>query len=388
MTSRERFLKTIKGEKTDRMPVTMFIIDQGHFINQLYPAVDPHDYTALQLKVVEAQKQFGADVFVRMLYGINDPIHIHMGGVIVTQQTENWEVTTTETINGTVTVQHSVIKTPDGQLTQDFSINEIRPGTFLYACTKKPILCEKDLDIAIQYEPKMLGDFAQKTKEKVRVIKDAVGEDGIVGAWAPHGPFNNASILIPHEDIYCLFLEDYAYYEKVMNFAMERVLGYTRAMEQSGVDVLCVGGNVPGGFLGKATYDKYILPFEKRYIDFCQANGTPVMYHNCGEIMNLVESYKELGTQIVDPFSPPPLGDTDLEKAIEIINDEYCMVGGVDQINVIQNGTLDDVKRATEKTAKAGRKSKRFILQNADFLEYGTPEENVRQYVKTGIENA
>jgi hypothetical protein len=63
------------------------------------------------------------------------------------------------------------------------------------------------------------------------------------------------------------------------------------------------------------------------------------------------------------------------------------MGGGVDQVNVIQNGTLDDVKRATEKTAKAGKKSRRFILQNADFLEYGTPEENVYQYVKTGIEN-
>ncbi len=59
----------------------------------------------------------------------------------------------------------------------------------------------------------------------------------------------------------------------------------------------------------------------------------------------------------------------------------------MDQVNVIQNGTLDDVKRATEKTAKAGKKSRRFILQNADFLEYGTPEENVYQYVKTGIEN-
>jgi uroporphyrinogen-III decarboxylase len=274
MKSRERFLKTIKGEKTDRMPVTMFIIDQGHFISQLYPYVDPHDFTALQLKVVEAQKQFGADVFVRMLYGINDPIHIHMGGVIVTQQSENWEVKTTETKNGTVTVQHSVIKTPDGQLTQDFSINEIRPGTFLYACTKKPILCEKDLDIAIRYEPKMPDDFVKKTKKRFKVIKEAVGEDGIVGAWAPHGPFNNASILIPHDDIYCIFLEDYAYYEKVMNFAMERVLGYMRAMEQSGVDVLCVGGNVPGGFLGKAIYDKYILPFEKKYIDLCQENGT------------------------------------------------------------------------------------------------------------------
>ena len=68
----------------------------------------------------------------------------------------------------------------------------------------------------------------------------------------------------------------------------------------------CVGGNVPGGFLGKKNYDQYILPFEKKYIDFVQQNGTPAMYHNCGQVMALVESYKELGVRIVEPFSPPP----------------------------------------------------------------------------------
>ena len=41
MTSRERFLKVINGETPDRVPVTLFMADQGHFINQVYPDVDP-----------------------------------------------------------------------------------------------------------------------------------------------------------------------------------------------------------------------------------------------------------------------------------------------------------------------------------------------------------
>jgi len=53
MTPRERFLKTLKGEATDRVPVTLFIVDQGHCINQVYPDVDPWDFETLQLKVIE-----------------------------------------------------------------------------------------------------------------------------------------------------------------------------------------------------------------------------------------------------------------------------------------------------------------------------------------------
>jgi uroporphyrinogen decarboxylase len=225
-------------------------------------------------------------------------------------------------------------------------------------------------------------------KGRVSRIKESLGDSGIVGSWTPHGPFNNASLLIDHDSLYDLFMYDYPFYERLMNFAMDRILDYTRAIDDAGVDVHCVGGNVPGGFLGKEVYDEYILPFEKKYIEFVQANGTPAMYHNCGEIMNLVQSYKELGARIIEPFSPPPLGDADLRKAKEIVNGDYIMIGGVDQVNIIQKGTVDQVKRATEDTIRTGKPGGKFILQSADFIEYGTPVRNIEAFVSTAMEFA
>ena len=123
--------------------------------------------------------------------------------------------------------------------------------------------------------------------------------------WSPNGPFNNASLLVESETLYSLFRTDYPFYEKLMTFAMERWRDYAAAIDDAGVDVHCVGGNVPGGFLGKRNYDRYVLPFEKKHIAFLQRNGTPAMYHNCGQIMQLAESYVELGARVVEPFSPP-----------------------------------------------------------------------------------
>jgi uroporphyrinogen decarboxylase len=388
MNSRERFLKVLNGIVPDRVPVTLFIVDQGHFLNQMYPNISPHDYETLQLKVIEIQKQFGADVFVRQLFGLNEPLSIHVGGLNLSQQTENWEVHTEESRRDNTLIKRSTIKTPGGTLSQEFSVNEIRPGTFLYACTQKPIKTPADLDIAIKYEPKMPAWWPAHAKEKVGKLKKAVGNDGIVGSWTPHGPFNNASLLIDHEELYGLFLTDYGFYEKLMNFAMERILDYSKAIDEAGVDVHCVGGNVPGGFLGKDCYDKYILPFEKKYIDFLQKNGTPAMYHNCGQVMALVESYKKLGAKIVEPFSPPPLGDADLAEVKKMVKDDYVILSGIDQVNVLLKGTVDQVKKSTEETIKIGKPGGRFIMQPVDFLEYGTPTENVEAYVKTAIENA
>jgi uroporphyrinogen decarboxylase len=391
-TSRERLLKSFRGEKPDRVPVTLFLADQGHFINQLWPEIDPWDTQTLQLKVIEFCKEMGCDVFLRVLYGLDDPIHIIYGGLDVSHETHTWQAETEEIQRGTTVVQRSTIHTPKGTLTQDFSVNEIRPGTLMFACTKKPIESMEDLETAMEYEPPMPESWPEHARKYLAPLKEALGDDGVIGTWTPMGPYNNCSLLFELDELYTLFLTDPEFYEKLITFAMERAQPYARAIDEAGVDVHCIGGNVPGGFLGKRTFDRYILSYEKEYIDFIQANGTPAMYHNCGEVMNLIESYKHLGVKIVEPFSPPPtLGDADQAKAVEVIRGDYVVVLGVDHVNVLQNGSVDDVRRVTEETMRTGKspvQQGRFIIQSADFLEYGTPVENVEAYVETALEHA
>lgn len=158
----------------------------------------------------------------------------------VSQQSENWEIKTEEIQHGN-TLQRSVIRTPDGTLTQDFSTTEVRPHTFVFACTKKPVRTAADLDIAIKYEPRIPECWKKQVRERVQKIKAALGNAGILGTWTPHGPFNNASLLIDHDQLYSLFRVDYPFYEKLMNFAMERILDYTAAIDKADPDVHCVG---------------------------------------------------------------------------------------------------------------------------------------------------
>ena len=113
----------------------------------------------------------------------------------------------------------------------------------------------------------------------------------------------------------------------------------------------------------------------------------PAVYHNCGEIMSLVSSYKKLGARVVEPFSPFLLGDADLAKVVNIVRGDYVIIGGVDQVNVLQKGTLEQVRQATIETMETGKRNGPFIIQSADFLEYNTPIENVKEFVTTAMAN-
>ena len=385
MDSRDRILSTFAKVRTDRIPVCLFIQDQGHLLNQLHPELAEDEYDALQKASVDFQREMGADVFLRILFDEALPQHVLFGGVNISTSTKNWQVSSTERQSGSTHVIASTIKTPDGTLTQEFSINRLYDRTLMFACTKKPVQCEQDLDIVMAHEPGMSDEFAQSIRDRVKRMKQYVGGDGVVGAWVPYGPFNNASHLIELDELYSLFLFDEEYYEKLMRFSLTRFNDYVRAYMDTELDAYFIGGNVPGGFMGKKNYDKYALPYEKAYIELFQSEGKPCIYHNCGQIMSLIDSYKELGSRIVEPFSPPPLGDTNLEHAVDVINGDYIMHCGVDQVNIIQKGTVEDVVEATRRTALAAKMKGCNIIQNADFFEYGTPIENIKAFVDTAL---
>ena len=143
MNSRERLLRTINGEVTDRVPVTLFIQDHGHFIHQLHPGIDPLDYEQLTCKVIDYQRSLGCDVFARMIFDLYHPLGICLGGVDDGHETDTWKVKTEVTEEGNNLVRSSVITTPDGELSQVFVRTALNKGTYVYCCTKKPISSER-----------------------------------------------------------------------------------------------------------------------------------------------------------------------------------------------------------------------------------------------------
>ena len=384
MTPRERLLKVIDGKIPDRVPVSLFIHDEGNFLRQACPDLNLENPLECKFKLIDLEKELGLDIILRMLHGMT-PSWISYGGLNTETQTDNWRVSINEYERGKSLVKRYLIKTPEREFSQEFSISEIAPGTFNYACTKKPIKTIEDLEVAIKYEPPMDKNYPEKVKYIVTKVKYYLGDYGITSIWVPGGSFNAASNLIDLNMLYSFFLTDKLFFEKLIDFCINRTFPFIEAICNSGIDTVSIGGNVPGGFLGPKIYDQYVLPYEKKYIKLAQSIGVKTIYHNCGQIMGLIDSYKKLGSDIVEPFSPPPLGDGDLKEAKEKSDGKFVIIGNVDQVNVLQKGSINLVREVTKKTVGIGKSGGKYILQTADYLEYGTPIDNVKAYIETGI---
>jgi len=283
-------------------------------------------------------------------------------------------------------IERATIRTPGGTLTQDFSINEIRPGTFMFACTKHPIQSPQDLELARKYEPKMPPDWPQKARQRVQRVKKAVGQDGIVGTWSPHGPYNNCSLLIDANTLYCLFLVDPGYYRDLINFAYERSLPYAKALDEAGVDVHCVGGNVPGGSSASPTTISTSSATRSATSTSCSRKAPRPCTQLRGDHgpRGIVQGPR---VRIVEPFSPYPLGTPTWPRPAARrrgLRDPGRHRPGEPAAEGLGRGGQARHRDGHEDRQAGGK----FIMQPVDFLEYGTPVENVEAYVKTALEHA
>jgi len=386
MNSRQRILKVLNGDIPDRVPVTLFIMDEGHFLTQIYPDLDIKDYIGNKFKVIDLQRELGTDIHMR-IWGGCVPLWLMIGGFNTTAETADWKVKSKVTTRGKSKVTTSRVVTPKGELYQEFTISEFVKGTLYYACTKKPVKTIEDLNILKEYEPSMEASYPEYLNNIVSKAKDYLGEDGVLSMWIPGGLFNHSSRLIDLETLYMLYLTDNDFYIELMNYSFNRIKPFIEAITSTGLDFLCMGGNTAGGFIGAKIFEEYVLPYERKLISFIKNKDKKLIYHNCGQIMNLVESYAGLGADVVETFSPPPLlGDADLLKAKELSKGKYTIIGNIDQVNVIKDGSPDIIREKVKEALGAGKPGGKFILQPSDFLEYDTPLENVKAYVKAGKE--
>lgn len=78
-------------------------------------------------------------------------------------------------------------------------------------------------------------------------------------------------------------------------------------------------------------------------------------------------------------------GDIDLREAKEKIGKKVCLIGGMDQINILGKGykeqIFETVKDLIEKTAKGGG----YIMMPSDQF-FDVPPENIGYYVQAARE--
>ena len=154
-----------------------------------------------------------------------------------------------------------------------------------------------------------------------------------------------------------------------------------RAVDQAeiGVDAIKISSPYAGaGFISPEFYRKFVLPFESQIASAVSYMGTHVYIHTCGAINDRLEMMAESGVSGIECLDPPPIGNVRLEEAKERIGQKVFIKGNIDPINVLLQGTLEDVKNDATNRINVGKPGGGYILSAACSIAPYTRRENIQ----------
>jgi len=294
---------------------------------------------------------------------------------------ENWEVNITRQACGRDETTTTLIRTPGGELR---CVEALR-WTYEYdaesSVVEYPIKSEVDLELMMRYQP----PAAATDVDIVARAKAAVGEEGIVAPWV-QGAFNLAAFYYRKlDDLLMDAVLNPAFYRRLMEYGYGRYWRFVQDLIDAGADVLSYSGNIANGKLVGASYFReHVAPFERQVIARIQAQGVPVLYHNCGYARRLIPLYPELGMAAYESLTPPPYGDTILAEAVDTLGASTLLVGNIDQVDLLRKGTPDEIASAVKATLETVRGRCRFILATTDYFNEQTPHESIHALADAG----
>ena len=294
MTSRERMLCAIRGEQPDRVPVSPWGLGR----------VSPDSDVGRELIAT-------CDVW---LGGGG-------GGFSFTGTQLKAETITEDSVTTTV------VHTPAGDLRARRQATDITSATIEFLC-KDAADVEKLL--SVPYEP-VATDFSA-----FHAAKAKYGDAALVNMGCADAVCWPATVLSP-EDFCLLWADAPDVMAEMCRVAAERLDAYIEAACQAGVDCFrIIGGEYVTVQLGPAAVHALLTPFDARQIDIMHHHGAVAHYHNHGPMMRFLDDLAALGIDSLDPLEAPPWGDTDLAEARRILAGRTCIVGNLDDMEIVE----------------------------------------------------
>ena len=363
MNGRELLLRTLRGERTCRIPVAPFI--HHNFIDEFFGRQGCDGVE----KGIEVYEHFGFDIILRTCSVGGYLDETLCGGTKwrVSQHTEElregdtWRVVTT-------------VQTPEKTLRQVKQFARVYEYETVEAIIEYYIKDEDDFHQFIKYQPGLPElDCGQIAK-----ARRLLGEKGLAAPWA-QGAFNMASMFRKLDDLLTDAYLQPELYDAMMRYFSGRALEAVKQFVGAGADIISVAGNAAsGGTVGPDYFRNHVLPYERAFADGVKALGAYYLYHNCGDSRKLIPLYPGIGMDVYESLTPPPYGDADLDEAFEAFGESVTLSGNFDQIHALRYWSGPEIEEGVRAVMAKAKKRGRFIFATTDYFNEKTPHDNIR----------
>jgi len=205
-----------------------------------------------------------------------------------------------------------------------------------------------------------------------RAFKRRVGEDGLA-VMGVGDALCYPNDMLGTELCSYLWAAETEIIRGIVSLAAERIFRVVEEACQGGVDCWrIVGGEYATQLMGPHAWDELIVPFDKPLVEMIHSYGAIAHYHNHGNMSCFIGKIADLSIDSLDPIEQPPYGDIEMDEALRLVGERVCLVGGLDDMEVLETRSREEVLRLgaelLERVGHAG-----YMLGGTSSGIYGEP---------------
>lgn len=217
--------------------------------------------------------------------------------------------------------------------------------------------------------------------EAIRRVKDAFGDDLLV-CGRVEGPFSSVALLYGIEETMTLMLTDPDLVKETIDFFVELQTAFGLAQRQAGADAVWLGDcNASGHLMSPKHQAEHAIPCVTKVVKEYDKAGLWSIYHASEESL---EHLKLQATSGVSALSVGP--GLDITRAKPALTGKVCMIGNLDPVNVLMNGTPDQVDAEARRIMGIGKQSGGYIFNSGEMVPRDTPVENMEAMIRAARE--
>ena len=214
------------------------------------------------------------------------------------------------------------------------------------------------------------GECVKGIQEISSLITDRPVLAGIIG------PYSLAGRLLDMTEIMILCYEEPELVEMVLEKATEFLIEYAKAFRAAGANGIAIA-EPAAGLLSPNLIEEFSTPYVQRILEAVEDDSFMVLYHNCGNVIPLLENIKSLSAGAYS------FGNAiNLEDALKVMPKDRIVIGNIDPAGIIRNGTPEQIREETLALMERCCSYPHFVIASGCDIPPMTPLENIEAFFR------
>jgi uroporphyrinogen decarboxylase len=167
-------------------------------------------------------------------------------------------------------------------------------------------------------------------------------------------------MLVGMQDLMCYFFTEPEAVRELLHRIMDFQLGIARHYLAAGVEMVGMGddlGTQKGLLLSPEIIHGFLVPEYRRLFDLYKAHGVLINFHSCGHITPILETFMDLGVDILNPIQATANG---LDEVRRLTQGRMALQGGVCSATIV-SGPVEGIRaEVAQRLRQLGREGGYF----------------------------